>query len=133
MTESSWRDAADAAMADMSRKWFGIEPRTRDRDPRPGPEHVERITAFARAKDDRYVRGELVIGWPLANRIVWQPFPQGSPRILTGPFRLMDSGGVGAGTAARAVVLETQGERLDLHILPVDLTRLGDALAGNSV
>jgi hypothetical protein len=129
VTESNGRDGADEANADASRKWFGIQLPPRDRDIGPPPERVERIMAFLQARGGSYDRGELVVGRPVSNRMVWQPFPQGSPTIYAGPFRLNDAGDEVRGRdAVRVVELQTKDRRLQLRILPPDLDRLRQAL-----
>ncbi|MDQ1709419.1 MAG: hypothetical protein QOG49_804 [Frankiaceae bacterium] len=122
--------AANDAIADVARKWFGVQSLGRDRDLSHDARHAVRITAFLRDAEGRWDRGELVIPEPVGVHLVWQPYPQGAPAVFDGPFRLSavareDHRGL---RTAQECELSTGGAAVRLRLAPADLARLHDLL-----
>jgi hypothetical protein len=113
----------DSTFAEMSSNWFGARRLGRDRDV---VTDVRRCTAFLQAADETWDRGELIFRTPVADELVWQPFPQGRSRVYHGPFEL--SPGAPAGADVEQVTLSSRDEQAVLRVAQRDLPVVRDAL-----
>lgn len=114
--------AANDALVEAARKWLGRPDLPRDRDVAADARAVVRITAFLRAADGRWDRGEVIVR-PHAEYAVWQPFPQGAATVLAAPFSVLDRGALTDPGAARVheIELVTADARLELRVAADDL------------
>ncbi|MEP7055067.1 MAG: hypothetical protein ABI912_07435 [Actinomycetota bacterium] len=133
MQVPEWQTAANEAMDDLTRRYLQFQPRTSDRDLPDNVRRVQRITAFRREEDNYWKRGELVLGTPIGEHIVWQPFPQGSPLIFDAPLRVSDARtppSPAHRAAAVEIELDTGSGEVHLRLMPDDLKKLLAAIAG---
>lgn len=125
-------DAVNEKLAGVARKWFGVQNLPRDRELPDNARNAIRITAYMQADDGRWRRGELVVAQPMGAYVVWQPFPQGRPVVIDGPFTLTPSRTPPAmddRRTAEEFELATRATARLVRLIPDDAARLQRALA----
>lgn len=125
MGERGWREAVDGYFGEVTSKWFGGRSLGRDRDVEASG--IRRVTAYLRAADGSWDRGELVLRTPAAYQLVWQPFPQGPARVYAGPFAVVHVSAVSAGSV-REVELVAGECRARMRLAAADVELLHAAL-----